>query len=55
MTDRREGPPDAPSDRRRSFGKAEEQAREVLRERGFTPEQIEAQLKRTKRQSQYDG
>jgi len=53
--DRQGQPSNAISDRRSSFRKAEEKAREVLKERGFTPEQIEAQLNRPKRQSPYDG
>lgn len=35
--------------RRASFEKAEAKAREVLRERGFSEEQINAELKRAKR------
>ena len=52
---RQDQPTDAIRDRRRSFRKAEEKAREVLKERGLTPEQIEAQLNRPRRQSPYDG
>jgi hypothetical protein len=52
---RQDQPTDAIGDRRSSFRKAEEKAREVLKERGLSPEQIEAQLNRPRRQSPYDG
>ena len=35
--------------KRASFAKVEAKAREVLKERGFTAEMIEAELKRTRR------
>jgi hypothetical protein len=37
-----------------SFAKAEAEAREVLKERGLTPEQIEVQLNKSRRQDPYD-
>jgi hypothetical protein len=41
-------------DQPESFARVEEKAREVLKERGLTPEQIEAQLKKPKRLDPYD-
>jgi hypothetical protein len=46
--------PGVRANRLESFAKAEAKAREVLKERGLTPEQIEAQLTRPKRQDPYD-
>jgi hypothetical protein len=37
-----------------SFARAEATAREVLKERGLTPEQIEAQLNKLRRHDPYD-
>jgi len=40
--------------KRASFAEIEAKAREVLRERGFTPEMIEAELKRVRRSDNLD-
>ncbi|MDP3736610.1 MAG: hypothetical protein Q8R02_04425 [Hyphomonadaceae bacterium] len=40
--------------RKKSFEKAEAKAREVLRERGFNEEMIEAELKRARRRDLLD-
>ncbi len=51
--------PKAPDSRvaqpkRESFAEIEAKAREVLRERGFTPAMIEAELKRVRRSERLD-
>jgi len=40
--------------KRESFAEIEAKAREVLRERGFTPAMIEAELKRVRRSDTLD-
>lgn len=52
--DRQDGMQAEREERIESFARAAEQAREVLRERGLSPEQIEAQLNRVKRDDLYD-